>query len=159
MKVLVFTIGPDRYGLPLAAVTRVLPVLALKQIPLAPPCVAGLMDLHGEPVPVIDLSTLAGYPPRALWFDTRIVLASYRPAAQALPGRSLSDSAPIGLLAEHVSGIETLDPASLRAPGIESAPFLGQVASSPAGLLQLVQVDQLLSAELRALLYPAGSAA
>ena len=143
MKVLVFTIGPDRYGLALTAITRVLPVLALKQVPLAPPCVAGLMDLHGEPVPVIDLSTLAGYPPRAVWFDTRIVLATYGPGA------------PIGLLAEHVSGIETVDPASLRAPTIAGATFLGQVASSGAGLLQLVEVDHLLGADLRALLFPA----
>ncbi|MBC7685124.1 MAG: chemotaxis protein CheW, partial [Bdellovibrionales bacterium] len=60
MKVLVFSIGPDRYALRLGAIVRVLPVLALKQVPLAPAFVAGLMDLQGEPVPVIDLSLLAG---------------------------------------------------------------------------------------------------
>lgn len=156
MKVLVLSIGADRYGLPLAAITRVLPVLALKQVPLAPPCVAGLMDLHGQPVPVIDLSTLAGCPPRALWFDTRIVLASYRLDAAPHGG---GERAPIGLLAEHVAGIETVDPASLRAAGIEGAPFLGQVASSPAGLLQLIEVDQLLTAEVRALLFQPESCA
>ncbi|UUZ49940.1 chemotaxis protein CheW [Massilia sp. B-10] len=32
---------------------------ALKQVPQAPDYVASLMDLHGEPVPVLDLSRLA----------------------------------------------------------------------------------------------------
>ena len=148
MKVLVFHIGPDRYGLALAGVNRVLPALALKHIPLAPPFVAGLMDLHGEPVPVIDLSRLAGLVPGQLWFDTRIILADYPLAGGA--------TACIGLLAEHVTGIEAIDPASLRESGVDSAPFLGQVA---AGMLQLVRLDQLLTPEVRALLFQAREAA
>ena len=157
MKVLVFHIGPDRYGLPLASITRVLPAATLKQVPLAPDFVAGLLDLHGEPVPVIDLSRLAGLPRAEVWYDTRIILADYR-----LPG----GSAPIALLAEHVTGVETLDPLTLREPGVGSAPFLGQVAAGAnsgggnagtdkAGttMLQLVELDQLLPPEVRALLF------
>ena len=146
MKVLVFHIGPDRYGLALAGVKRVLPALALKHLPLAPPLVAGLMDLHGEPVPVIDLSRLAGITPDQVWFDTRIILVDY-----ALPDGA---SACIGLLAEHVTGIEAIDPAALREPGVDSAPFLGLVAASVGGMLQLVRLDQLLTPEVRALLFP-----
>jgi chemotaxis-related protein WspB len=151
MKVLVFHIGPDRYGLPLAGVARVLPVVALKHIPLAPPYVAGLMDLHGEPVPVIDLSRLAGLASGQLWFDTRIILLDYPLANGA--------QASLGLLAEHVTGVEGLDPGALREPGIDSAPFLGQVASGAGGMLQLVLLEQLLTDELRALLFPTRVAA
>ncbi|MES2316811.1 MAG: chemotaxis protein CheW [Pseudomonadota bacterium] len=151
MKVLVFHIGPDRYGLPLAGVNRVLPVVALKQIPLAPPFVAGLMDLHGEPVPVIDLSRLAGLVPEQAWFDTRIILVDY----------PLTDgaSASLGLLAEHVTGIEAIDAQALREPGVDSAPFLGRVAGNTKGMLQLVQLDGLLTLEVRALLFQARAAA
>lgn len=167
MKVLVFTIGPDRYGLPLVSITRVLPAAALKQVPLAPDFVAGLLDLHGEPVPVIDLSRLAGLARAEVWYDTRIILADY-----PLPG----GSAPIALLAEHVTGVETLDPHTLREPGVASAPFLGQVTGGGTGgggnagrgqtgtgkagtgkagttMLQLVELDQLLPPEVRALLF------
>ena len=151
MKVLVFHIGADRYGLPLAGVARVLPAVALKQLPLAPPYVAGLMDLHGEPVPVIDLARLAGLVPAQLWFDTRIILVDY-PLGDGL-------SAPLGLLAEHVTGVEQIDAAALREPGVDSAPFLGQVAGSSAGMLQLVGLEQLLTAEVRALLFTAGAPA
>jgi chemotaxis-related protein WspB len=151
MKVLVFHIGPDRYALRLAAIARVLPVAALKAIALAPPYVAGLLDLHGEPVPVIDLSRLAGVLPEQVWFDTRIVLADYRLAAGGV--------ATLGLLAEHVIGIEEIACGALRESGVAGAPFLGQVASGAHGMLQLVEIDQLLTPAVRALLFPAGAAA
>lgn len=150
MKILVFTIGPDRYALPLAALARVVPVAGLKQVALAPPFVAGLLDLHGVPVPVIDLSRLAGFTPEQLWFDSRIILADYPLADGA--------SALVGMLAEHVIGVDTIDPAQLLASGIDGAPFLGQVISRPQGLLQLMQVAQLLRPEVRALLFPAQEA-
>jgi chemotaxis-related protein WspB len=150
MKVLVFHIGPDRYALRLTAIARVLPVAALKAIALAPPFVAGLLDLHGEPVPVIDLSRLAGVIPEQVWFDTRIVLADYPLGGGA--------TASLGLLAEHVIGIDTIDPAQLRDAGLAGAPFLGQVASSAHGLVQLVEVDQLLGPDVKALLFPEAAA-
>ena len=145
MKVLVFHIGVDRYGMRLGAIARVLPVAGLKQLPLAPAYVAGLLDLHGSPVPVIDLSQLAGAPARQLWFDTRIILLDY-PAD--------GGSRAIGLLAEHVAGIETIDEATLADSGVASAPFLGRVASGAAGMLQLVEPAGLLTQEVRALLFP-----
>jgi chemotaxis-related protein WspB len=151
MKVLVFSIGPDRYGLPLRAIRRVLPVLELKQIPLAPRFVAGLMDLHGEPVPVIDLSRLAGVDPEQVWFDTRIILVDYAADDGTLR--------PLGLLVEHVIGIETVDDAALADSGVGAAPFLGQVAGGAAGMLQLVELDHLLAPDVRALLFqPFGAA-
>src|SRR3954463_15433642 len=109
MKVLVFHIGPDRYGLRLGSVARVLPVASLKRLPLAPEFVAGLVDLHGAPVPVIDLSRLAGSPAAQLWFDTRIVLVDY-PAADGLR--------PLGLLAERVTGVESVAEAALQDSGV-----------------------------------------
>ena len=151
MKVLVFHIGPDRYALPLAAISRVLPVVALKQVPLSPAFVAGLMDLHGEPVPVIDLSLLAGFMPREVRFDTRIILVDY-----PLPDGT---NASLGLQAEHVAGVETLDPDALRAPGVRSAPFLGDVAGGGAGMLQVVELDALLPAAVRELLFQPKAAA
>ena len=142
MKVLVFTIGTDRYGLPLRAVARVLPVMAMKQIPGAPDFVAGLMDLHGMPVPVLDVSRLAGVAVEQIWLDSRIVLIDYR----------VDDAGQrqLGLLVEHVVGIDDVAEATLHDPGIDGAPFLGQVAAS----LQIVEVNELLAPDVRALLFP-----
>ena len=151
MKALVFHIGAHRYGLPLAVTKRVLPAAALKAVPLAPHCVAGLLDLAGEPVPVIDLSRLAGHTLEQVWFDTRIVLVDY-----PLPGGAARQ---LGLLAEHVSGIVDVDPAALREADIGGAPFLGRVLPSPDGMLQLVELAHLLGPDVRALLFDDGVAA
>ncbi|MFB9243848.1 chemotaxis protein CheW [Massilia antarctica] len=154
MKVMVFHIGADRYALPLWAVARVLPAAALKAIPLAPDYVAGLLDLHGAPVPVIDLSALAGAPSEQLWYDSRILLVDYPLAEGAADGATR----PLGLLAEHVIGVDTIDSAALADAGVAGAPFLGQVAADGAGMLQLVSLAQLLSADVRAQLFPATGA-
>lgn len=152
MKVLVFHIGAQRYGLPLAAISSVLPAAALTGVPLTPPYVAGLLDLHGTPVPVIDLAQLAAKVPAALRFDTRIVIVNY------VVGAGDGDVRPLGLLAERVQGIEDVAAAALADNGVRGAPFLGQVATGAGSMLQLVEVDHLLSAEVRALLFPAGQA-
>jgi chemotaxis-related protein WspB len=151
MKVLVFHIGPDRYALRLRDIARVLPAAALKQIPLAPDYVAGLLDLHGAPVPVIDLSRLAGIHAEQLWFDSRIILIDY-PGAQGADGATGSTHA-LGLLAEHVIGIDSVDETLLTDSGVTGAPFLGPVASGAGGLLQLVELKDLLPADVRALLF------
>ncbi|NHZ38004.1 chemotaxis protein CheW [Massilia rubra] len=151
MKVMVFHIGADRYALPLWAVARVVPAAALKAIPLAPAWVAGLLDLHGEAVPVIDLSSLAGVPPAQLWYDSRIILVDYPTSEGATRA--------LGLLAEHVVGVDSIDGDALLDPGVGGAPFLGQVAASSAGMLQLVSLEQLLAPDVRALLFQDAGAA
>ena len=162
MKVLVFHIGPDRYALRLPLVARVLPAASLKAVPLAPGYVAGLLDLHGEPVPVIDLSRLCGVAPEQVWFDTRIILVHYLVHYQApdtgAGGWKDTSIRTLGLLAEHVIGIDTIDEGGLVDAGVAGAPFLGQVAGAEGGLLQLVELDQLLSPDVRAQLFPAREA-
>lgn len=152
MKVLLFHIGRDRYGLPLARIVRVLPLLELKQLPLTPDYVAGLMDLHGTPVPVIDLSRLAGLPAAAAQFDTRIVVVDYR-----APGGETMHA--LGLLASQVRGIADIDTLQLEDSGVATVPFLGQVASDPDGIVQLVELEHLLPPDVRALLFQDAGAA
>lgn len=151
MKVLVFHIGADRYGLPLRQVRRVLPLLELKGIPLAPDSVAGLLNLHGDPMPVIDLSRISGGAPSRRHFDTRIVVADYTSPEGAVHA--------LGLMAERVQGVQDVAPQDLAPSGVQAAPFLGRVAGDAKGMVQLVEVNQLLPAELRARLFPAEAAA
>ena len=98
MKVLVFHIGPDRYGLPLACIRRVLPLMALKTVPGAPDAVAGLMNLHGSGIPVLDVSRQAGAAAAARQADTRIVLVDYTAPDGTVHG--------LGLVAERVQGVQ-----------------------------------------------------
>lgn len=155
MKLLVFHIGQDRYGLRLRTVQRVLPLMELKRMPLAHAAVAGLMNLHGQAVPVIDLALLAGAVPSADQVDTRIVVVDYA----APDGERDAQGAPLryalGLLAERVLGVQEVDQAALADSGVQAAPFLGAVAGDAAGIVQLVEPGQLLPPELRATLFQA----
>ena len=145
MKLLVFHIGVDRYGLRLRDVVRVLPLLELKHLPLAPAPVAGLMDFQGGSVPVIDLCLASGLPPGADHFDTRIIVVDYRTPEGSRHA--------LGLRAERVQGVQEVAEAQLTDSGVRAAPFLGQVAGDANGMLQLVELEQLLPASLRALLF------
>ncbi|MFJ1471620.1 chemotaxis protein CheW [Massilia orientalis] len=143
---MVFHIGRERYALPLASVLRVLPVARLKALPGAPHFVPGLLDLHGEAIPVIDLSRLAGTPPDAVRYDTRILLVEIIAAGRRRP---------LGLKAERVIGVAALD-GELADAGVASAPWLGQVAPGAGGMLQLLDPERLLAPEVEALLFGAG---
>ncbi len=143
MKVLVFHIGRERYALPLSGILRVLPAARLKALPGTPHYVAGLLDLHGEALPVIDLSRLAGSPAEAVRYDTRILLVE-APAA----GRVRR----LGLKAERVAGVASLD-GPLADAGVVAAPWLGAVAAGAEGMLQLVEPARLLAPEVAALLF------
>jgi len=151
MKVLVFHIGADRYGLPLRQVQRVLPLVELKGIPLAPDSVAGLLNLHGDPVPVVDLARISGGAPSRQHFDTRIVVADY----------TAPDGArhTLGLMAERVQGVQEVAQQDLAPSGVQAAPFLGPVASDSDGMVQLVEVNALLPDDLRERLFPEEAAA
>lgn len=146
MQFLVFHLGKDRYGLSTRHLTRVLPLMELKQMPGAPGYVAGLMNLHGDPIPVIDVCALAGGTPCTLHFDTRILLVDY-----------CADDVwhMLGLVVERVTGVKDIDPAIFFDPGVSTAdaPFLGKVASDDGGILQLINIEHLLTSEARSILF------
>lgn len=151
MHFLVFHLGKDRYGLATGRIERVLPLLECKEIPGAPPYVAGLANYHGKAVPVLDLAMLACGMAAPERLDTRIVLVRY---AAGTTGTGEADL--LGLIAERVTGIERIDESAFCEPGIATdadAPYLGKVATA-SGMLQLVEVEHLLPDTVRALLFP-----
>jgi len=112
MRFLLFRLGKDRYAIEAQQVVEVLPLLAAKQIPQAPPAVRGAFDFRGQPVPLIDLTQLAlGHPVRE-HLSTRIVLVRH---PDGRGGQRL-----LGLLAEHVTETMRRDPASFSSSGVEN---------------------------------------
>ncbi|NMK49523.1 chemotaxis protein CheW [Achromobacter sp. Bel] len=147
---LLFRIGEDRYALDAADVVEVLGLRALKQVPGTPPWVAGLLDRRGVPVPVIDMSALAGRGAAVMVTSTRLALVRFRPDAGG-EGRLL------GLILEQATETVHYDPAVFRPYGLDNADarYLGPVLSDARGMVQAVNVGDLLPAPVRALLFPA----
>ena len=143
MRVMVFHIDQDRYALPLAAVLRALPLARLKALPGAPVWVPGLLDLHGQAIPVIDLSALAGKPPATARHHTRILLVE-----ADVGGRARR----LGLQCEHVVGVVDLS-GPLAHAGVRAADWLGAVTPDAGGMLQLIDPARLLDPEAADLLF------
>jgi chemotaxis-related protein WspB len=144
MLFLLFRIGDDRYALDALQIAEVLPVVGVKGIPQAPAGVAGIIDYHGSPVPLIDLSQLALGRPARRRLSTRIVLVHY--ADQKGTKKHL-----LGLLAEGATETMRRDTADFVASGVgnDPAPYLGPVASDEHGMIQWVNIDKLLPPMVR----------
>jgi chemotaxis-related protein WspB len=147
MLFLLFQLGQDRYLLDTGRVAEVLPLVAITQIPQAPPGVAGLFNYRGVPVPVVDLSQLALGRPARSRLNTRIVLVHYPDGSG---GTHL-----LGLIAERVTETVRRDEADFVASGVSSdrTPYLGPVATDARGLLQWIVVESLLPASVRDVLF------
>ena len=147
MLFLLFELGADRYVLDVRQVAEVLPLVGIKQVPLAPPAVAGILNYRGAPVPVIDVSQLTLGRPAARRLSTRIVLVHYPDA----DGRTRL----LGLIAERATETVRLDEAAFVAPGITNggAAYLGPVANHARGMLQRIDARTLLPAAVRDMLF------
>ena len=147
MLFLQFQLGKDRYALDSSQVVEVLPLLGIKQIPQAPAGVAGAFNYRGKPVPVIDLSELALGRPARLHMSTRIIIVRYP------DGNGTQDL--LGLIAEKATETVRRDAADFTDSGVinDGAPYLGPVATDPNGLVQRIEVTQLLPAAVRDVLF------
>ena len=150
MLVMLFSIGDDRYALPAAEVFEITPVLKLKKIPSAPNYVAGLCNFRGKPIPVLDLCALAQGIACQILLSTRMIVVNY-----ILDNGSVKA---LGLLAEHATETAFINEADLQQPGVktQNTPYLGKVTIRSGELVQMVEVDDLLTPEVVALLFREG---
>ncbi len=147
MLFLVFRLGKDCYALETAQVVEVLPRVIVKEIPQAPPGVAGTFNYHGEPVPLLDLAALSLGKPSRGRMSTRIILVNYH--AQS------GESHLLGLLAEETTETIRREETDFVPAGVvaDGTPYLGPVTNDARGMIQRVEVNQLLTQEVRDLLF------
>jgi chemotaxis-related protein WspB len=147
MLFLLFHVGKDRYVLDIRQVAEVLPLVNIKLIPQAHPAIAGVFNCRGAPVPVIDLNQLMSNEPAQQRFSTRIILVRYCDQS--------GQPQLLGLIAEHVKETVRRDVNDFIETGIsaDGAPYLGPVASDGIGLMQWVEVNKLLPADIHDLLF------
>jgi chemotaxis-related protein WspB len=139
-----FRLGQQRFALNVHEVIEVLPRRPLKPIAQAPAWVAGILAHRGVLVPVIDLCALSFAEPAAERTSTRLVLVHYRKEHQ------------LGLILEQATETLRCRPEEFQPYGLDNgeAPYLGPVRQDAQGLLQRIEVDDLLSDAVRQLLFP-----
>ena len=147
MLFLLFELDRDRYALDVASIVEVCALTTAKAIPGAPAWVAGVVDLHGEPVPVIDVARLALGRPSQPLRSTRLVFVHYT-AADA-------STHVLGLIVEHATQTCRIERDAFADSGIAlpDARWLGPVASDEFGLIQWIDVQNMLDDNVKALLF------
>lgn len=133
---LVFRLEGQRCGLPVEAVERVLPMAAVTPLPQGPAVALGLLNLHGELLPVLDLRRRFGLPP-----------ADYGPGARLLV--SWAGARRVLLPVDEVEEVveirrEAVIPPEAILPG---AGRLAGVVALPDGLLLIHDLEGFLSLE------------
>jgi len=137
MLVLQFYLGDVMYVIRCERVKEVAPMVALKEMPHAPDCVAGLFNYRGMIVPVIDLRQLIHGVPCQLRLSTRIILVD------ALR----SDNTPyvFGIMAERITEAVNKPESAFVPPGIvtQDTPYLGGIMMENKEMIQLIDLDRL----------------
>lgn len=147
MHVVVWTAGDVRYAIETACIVEVVPVVDVRAIPHCPPWVCGVMNYRGALTPLVDLRRLIDDHATERRRGTRIIVTEL---GADLAGERLA------LLAESLEYVEHCDFADAEAhPGLTlpDARYLGPIALTTDGALQLVEVHRLLGEEHRALLF------
>ena len=99
----VFRVGTAEYVLPAADVLQMESFTGATPVPGSPPYVAGLVQVRGRVLPVIDTRARFGLPPIERTLDTRVVVSQ-------LGQRT------VGLVVDSAREVVKLDPAQLRPP-------------------------------------------
>jgi purine-binding chemotaxis protein CheW len=136
LQLVVFVVEGQRYGLPVAAVERVLPMVAVSLLPQAPAITLGVINLHGQILPVLDLRRRFGLPPRVYGLAARLFVVRTSRRTLALP-------------VEEVLGVqdvarEAATPPEAVLPGIE---HLSGIVALADGLLFIHDLEACLSLE------------
>jgi chemotaxis-related protein WspB len=136
MLSLLFSLGESVYAIPARSVVEVVPHVALRPLPGAPPWVCGLLAYRGRVVPVVDLGRkLFGTPCESSRLSSRIVVV------EAEGGRRF------GVLTERVSDVRSI---SLEdsAPGeLDGARHVAATVLERGRMIQLLDVGAILPSD------------
>lgn len=134
-----FRVGTAEYVVPAAQVLRLESFEAATHVPGAPPYVAGLVQVRGRVVPVVDLRKRFGLPPTDHALAHRIVVIQL--------GARI-----VGLLVDCAREVIQLDEASFQdAPELiaqQASGFVTGVVSVRDRLFLIVDVPQVIGQEL-----------
>jgi purine-binding chemotaxis protein CheW len=131
-----FRVGEEEYGLRLTAVQEIVTTPHITRVPKAPDYIKGVINLHGNVVPVIDIARRFDTGETRIAADSRIVVVEEEDEA-------------VGILAESVSKLTRFHHGDMQPPpplvaGI-AAEFLEGVVRLPNRFLIFLNLERTLA--------------
>lgn len=133
-RILLFTLDGQRYGVPLAAVERVVRVVEITPLPGGPEFIRGVINVQGRVMPVLDLRRRFGLAERPLELSDQLLITR-------------SAGGDLALLTDSGSEVrECPEPLVTEAAEIlPDLPFLAGVVKLPDGLTLIQNLESLLT--------------
>ena len=132
----VLSLDSHEYALPVQSVIEVLRMVALRPLPEAPPFLAGLLNLRGQGIVVLDLLKRLGLLAKEPDLNSQILILQTK-------------NGPLGLIADEVREIITLPRSALEPAGNLSgtSPMVKALAHFGERLILVLDLDRLRSGE------------
>jgi purine-binding chemotaxis protein CheW len=135
LRVVVFRLGSDRYGVNLDRVREIQRAGRITPVPTAPDFVVGVMNLRGNILSVVDIRIFFGLPKVTVSERTRILVVE---------GEGLR----IGIIVEQVDEIAAVDEADIKPPlslnKTISEDYIKGIASHRGEMLIMVDLGKVL---------------
>lgn len=133
-KIVLFTLEEPRYALYLSEVVKVVRAVEITPLPNAPQIVSGVINFHGEIIPVIDIRRIFRLPLRDIQLDDQFIIAR--------TSRRL-----VVLMVDSVAGLHDLDDHLVKDAG-ETFPYteyLSGIAAFEHGIVLITDLEKFLS--------------
>jgi len=138
-KLVCFLLQGQEYAADIAAIKETMLVRPLTRVFLTPPWLAGIINLRGDVVAVLDLAQLLGLSPTVITDESRFVIA-------------LHDGKVAGVVVDEMAELRTLDLSQLQPPpptlSSQGAALLRGVATVQGGAaLRVLDMKSLFESE------------
>lgn len=102
-RVVVFSLGDQRYALPIESVQEIQQVVEFTPVPDAHPALLGMIDVRGVVTPAVDMGVLLGLAPRSITLETPMLLF-------------LSKGRLVAAVVDEVDDVFEVAPTAMQAP-------------------------------------------
>ena len=153
VSVVAFEVANERYGVEALRVVEVVPCVPLRIVPGTVAGLCGLLRFRGGLVPVVDLGLVWAGRASPSRLSSRILVCELGDVGGAWTDVAAQSRPRLGLLAERVLRVATVDPDAAgggEGPKTPGARGLGRLVRDGNSLLQLVRVEDLVPADLLA---------
>jgi len=132
-----FFLGAEVYGVPLHQLREVTRLTRLRRVPGTPPSIAGMVNLRGEIICVLDARAILGLPAPAP------VASAFLVALRGFPD-------PLGLMVDSIADVYAIDPSQIEPPPTtwlaERAALFAGTARVREGLMGLLDLNKVVGA-------------
>jgi purine-binding chemotaxis protein CheW len=130
-----FQVGDAEYVVPASQVVQMETFGGATRVPGTPEYVAGLVQLRGRVVPVVDLRNRFGFPPHDRTLDARVIVVA-------------EGDRHVGLLADRAREVVNIPPEQFQAPpqlvSERASGFVRSIAQREKRVFMLVDVEKVI---------------